>query len=342
MKNKKSIVALLLAIVMIFTLAACASNNNDETTTTEATTASTAPSSTSQSASVQPINIAAISGPTGMGMVKMMDDEKYNFTLTSDPTQIVSLIVNKEVDIAACPLNLAANLYKKTNGGIRILALNTLGVLYFVTNGAELNSISELKGKTIYATGAGTTVEYILNYILEGNNIKVGEDVKVEYLSEHSELVAKMADGTVEYGVLPQPFVTVAKAQNPNLKVTLSLTQEWNKISPDTQLSMGCVIARTDFIAENEEAVDDYLDEYEDSVEFVNENVVGAAELVVKHGILPKQPVAEKAIPECNIVFIDGDEMAKIAKANFEVYFNADPTSIGGALPADDIYYDAE
>ncbi len=335
MKNKKSLIALLLAVVMLFSFAAC--NTGGEAESTEPSETET----TTQSAVTQTVNIAAISGPTGMGMVKLMDDEKYNFTLTSDPTQIVSLIVNKEVDIAACPLNLAANLYKKTNGGIKILALNTLGVLYFVTNGSELNDISELKGKTIYATGAGTTVEYILNFILEGNNLKPGVDVTVEYLSEHSELVAKMADGTVEFGVLPQPFVTVAKAQNPDLKVTLSLTEEWNKISPDTQLSMGCVIARTEFIEQNEEALEDYLDEYEDSVEFVNENVASAAELVVKHGILAKASIAEKAIPECNIVFIDDEEMVKIAKANFEVYFNADPTSIGGEMPSDDIYYDA-
>lgn len=332
MKNKKSLIALILAVVMVFALVACGGAGNDETTSAETTAAQTA----------DKVNIAAISGPTGMGMIKMMDDEKYSFTLTSDPTQIVSLISNKEVDIAACPLNLAANLYKKTQGGIKILGLNTLGVLYFVTNGAELNDVKELKGKTVYATGQGTTVEYILNYILEGNGLTVGEDVKVEYLSEHSELVAQMAKGDVEYGVLPQPFVTVATTQNSNLKVALSLTEEWNKISPETKLSMGCVIARSEFIENNPEAVETFIKENKSSVEFVNSDVAAAAELVVKHGIIAKAPIAQKAIPECNIVFIDGEEMKTIANANYKVYFDADPTSIGGAIPADDIYYVAE
>ena len=188
----------------------------------------------------------------------------------------------------------------------------------------------------------GTTVEYILNYILEGNGLKVGEDVKVEYLSEHSELVAKMTKGEVEYGVLPQPFVTVATAQNPDLKISLSLTDEWNKISPDTKLSMGCVIARTEFIEENPEAVKNFIAENKASVEFVNTNVDAAAELVVQYGIIGKAAIAKKAIPECNIVFIDGEEMKTIAAANYQVYFNADPTSIGGAVPSDDIYYVAE
>ncbi len=335
MKNKKSLLALLLAVVMLFALVACG-GSGDETTTTESTTESTSAEVTEK------INVAAISGPTGMGMVDMMDDEKYSFKLTSDPTEIVSLISTKAADIAACPLNLAANLYKKTEGGIKILGLNTLGVLYFVTNGAELNAVTDLKGKTVYATGQGTTVEYILNYILEGNGLKVGVDVTVEYLSEHSELVAKMTKGEVEYGVLPQPFVTVATAQNPDLKISLSLTDEWNKISPDTKLSMGCVIARTEFIEENPEAVKSFIAENKASVEFVNTNIDAAAELVVKYGIIGKAPIAKKAIPECNIVFIDGEEMKTIAAANYQVYFNADPTSIGGAVPGDDIYYVAE
>ncbi len=332
MKNKKSLIALLLAVVLLFTFAACGGNGDAETTTEESTSA----------AVTEKINVAAISGPTGMGMIDMMDDEKYSFTLTGDPTEIVSLISSKGADIAACPLNLAANLYKKTEGGIKILGLNTLGVLYFVTKGAELNEVSELKGKTVYATGQGTTVEYILNYILEGNDLKVGEDVTVEYLSEHSELVAKMSKGEVEYGVLPQPFVTVATAQNPELKVSLSLTKEWNKINPDTKLSMGCVIARTDFIKENPEAIKTFIEENKASVEFVNTDINMAAELVYEYGILGNAAIAKKAIPECNIVFIDGDEMKKIATANYEVYFNADPTSIGGAIPADDIYYVAD
>lgn len=336
MKNKKSLLALFLAVVMLFALVACGGSSDNDTTTADTSADTTVADVTEK------INVAAISGPTGMGMVDMMDDEKYSFKLTSDPTEIVSLITTKAADIAACPLNLAANLYKKTEGGIKILGLNTLGVLYFVTNGADLTAVTELKGKTVYATGQGTTVEYILNYILEGNGLKVGEDVTVEYLSEHSELVAKMTKGEVEYGVLPQPFVTVATAQNPDLKITLSLTEEWNKISPDTKLSMGCVIARTEFINENPEAVKNFIAENKASVEFVNTDVDAAAELVVQYGILGKAPIAKKAIPECNIVFIDGEEMKTIAAANYQVYYNADPTSIGGAVPADDIYYVAE
>lgn len=335
MKNKKSLIAIILAAVLLLTFAACGGNKAEETTAPAESTSQTADAS-------DKVNVAAISGPTGMGMIKMMDDEKYNFTLTGDPTQIVSMVVNKEVDIAACPLNLAANLYKKTQGGIKILGLNTLGVLYFVTDGTELTSVSELKGKTVYATGQGSTVEYILNFILEGNGLKVGEDVKVEYLSEHSELVARMTKGDVQFGVLPQPFVTVATAQNPQLKVALSLTEEWNKISPETKLSMGCVIARTEFIDNNADKLEDFIKENKASVEFVNNDVAAAAELVVKHGILPKAPIAQKAIPECNIVFIDGKEMKTIADANYKVYFDADPTSIGGELPSEDIYYDGK
>ncbi len=333
MKNRKTLIALLLAVTMLIAFGACTRNGGD--TTTE-------PLETTDAAATQTVKVAAIKGPTGMGMIDLMEDEKYEFTLTSDPTEIVSLISTKAVDIAACPLNLAANLYKKTDGGIKIIALNTLGVLHIVTNGSDLGSIAELKGKTVYSTGQGSTVEYILNYILTENGLTVGEDVQVEYLSEHSELVAKMVAGEAEYGVLPQPFVTVATTKNPDLKVALSLTEEWNKISPDTQLSMGCVIARTEFIENNPEALAAFIAENKASVEAVNADPATAAEKIVAQGIIESAAVAEKAIPDCNIVFIDGAELKTIANANFEVYFNADPTSIGGAIPADDIYYAAE
>lgn len=337
MKNRKFLIALLLIATLLFTFAACrTAPQNDENAT------SSAQHTTSQPVTTEKIRVAAIKGPTGMGMIDLMDDEKYSFVLTSDPTEIVSLISSKGVDIAACPLNLAANLYKKTNGGIKMIGLNTLGVLYIVSNGADLQNIKDLKGETVYSTGQGTTVEYILNYILTENGLKVGEDVKVEYLSEHSELVAKMATGNVKFGVLPQPFVTAATTKNDKLKVTLSLTDEWNKISPETQLSMGCLIARTDFIENNKAALKAFIDENKLSVKAVNDNPASAAEKIAEKGIIESKAVAEKAIPHCNIVFIDSQEMKTIAKANFEVYFNADPKSIGGAIPDDAIYYEAE
>lgn len=337
MKNRKILVALLLVATMLISFVACNNDGSGDLTTEPSAQETTAPQGNTEK-----IKIAAIKGPTGMGMIDLMDDEKYSFTLTSDPTEIVSLISSKSVDVAACPLNLAANIYKKTNGGIRMIGLNTLGVLYIVTNGTDLTSISELKGKTVYSTGQGSTVEYILNYILNENGLKVGEDIKVEYLSEHSELVAKMASGAVEYGVLPQPFVTAATAKNDKLKVTLSLTEEWNKVSPETQLSMGCLIARTEFVENNKEALNTFIAENKLSVESVNNNPAAAAQKIAEKGIIESAAVAEKAIPHCNVVFIDGEQMKTIANANFEVYFNADPTSIGGAIPNSEIYYNAE
>ncbi len=332
MKRTKTLIALLVAVAVLFGFAACGGTGDDTTTT--------AP--TNEAVPTEKIKIAAIKGPTGMGMIDLMEDEKYSFTLTGDPTEVVGLISTKAADIAACPLNLAANLYKKTNGGIKIIGLNTLGVLHIVTDGSNLGSVAELKGKTLYSTGKGSTVEYILNYILTENGLKVGEDVMVEYLSEHSELVAKMAAGDAEYGVLPQPFVTIATTKNPNLKVALSLTEEWNKISPDTQLSMGCVIARTEFIENNEAALKAFIEENKLSVEAVNSDPESAAKKIAAQGIIENETVAEKAIPDCNIVFIEGEEMKTIASANYQVYFDADPTSIGGEIPADDIYYVAE
>ena len=352
----KSVLALLLAAVMLLTLAACTGNKDTQTQTT-----TTAPDATTEAVpESEQIKVAAIKGPTGMGMVKLFDDNHYKFTLTGDPTEIVSLISTGEVDIAACPLNLAANLYKKTGGKIQMLGLNTLGVLYVVTNGVTVNSLKDLSGKTVYLTGQGATPEFIVNDLLAKNDLT--NDVKLEYLSEHSELVAKMASGGVQVAILPEPYVSVAgsKTELKNMSVALNLTEEWNKVNPDAPLAMGCVIARSEFIEKNPDAVKKFIEDNKASVEYVNVNPVEAAEKIVSNGILDKgafsvseelsgnklekakQEKAAEVITRCNIVFIDGEQMKTTANANYKVYFDADKTSIGGEMPADALYYVAK
>ena len=347
MKNVKRIAAILLCLALVFALAACSGSSNNAQNNTDATTEAAYDGET--------IKVAALKGPTGMGMVYLMDNKNYDVTLVSDPTEIPALLTTGSVDIAACPLNLAANLAKKTNGGVQMLGINTFGVLYLVTNEITVNSLSDLAGETIYMTGQGATPEYILNDLLK--EAGVADQVKVEYLSEHSELAAKMASGEVKIGVLPEPFVTVATSKNDKLSAALSLTDVWNTYHKDTQLAQGCVIARSDFIKKNPAAVEAFIADNKASVERVNSAPEAACDLMVSKGILDeslftvssdlsekkqaaaKTELAVGLVGRCNIVFLDGQEMIDTANANFGVYFNADPASVGGALPEDSLYY---
>ena len=346
MKNAKRILALALAAIMLFALAACSGSSNESTT---------APSDATAAYTGEKIKVAAIKGPTGMGMVDLMDNSNYDVKLISDPTEVVSLVANAEVDIAACPLNLAANLYKKTNGGVRMLGINTLGVLYVVTNGVEIASLADLKGKTVYSTGQGATPEYIINHLLKANSLE--NDVKVEYLSEHSELAAKLISGDVQVAVLPEPFVSVATSKNENVKTAVSLTDEWKKVNPDTELAMGCVIARTDFVEKNPDGVKQFIADNKASVENLNLDPTSGSEKLSAKGIVDasifavdsslsekkadaaKTEKAQGVVSRCNIVFIDGEQMKSVADANYKVYFDADPTSVGGELPSAELYY---
>lgn len=346
MKNAKKILALVLAAVMLLAFAACNSSSDGSTTTSADATAAY---------SGEKIKVAAIKGPTGMGMVDLMDNSIYDVKLISDPTEIGALISSKEVDIAACPLNLAANLYKKTNGGVKMLGINTLGVLYVVTNGVEISSLADLKGKTVYSTGQSATPEYIVNHLLKANSLE--NDVKVEYLSEHSELATKLISGDVQIAVLPEPFVSVATSKSDKVKTAISLTDEWKKVNPDTELAMGCVIARKEFIEKNPDGVKQFISDNKKSVENLNidpsagsdkltaKGIVDAAIFAVDSSLSEKKAAAAKTekaqgvISRCNIVFIDGEEMKTIADANFKVYFDADPKSVGGELPTSELYY---
>lgn len=324
MKHTKKIIALVLAIVTLLAFTACGAEKETPAT----------------------LNIAALKGPTGIGMVQLMENsgtDTYNFTLAGAPDEVKAKIVNGEVDIAACPVNLAAALYKATNGNVEVLAVNTLGVLYILENGNTINSVADLKGKTLYATGKGATPEYILNYILKANGIDPENDITIEYKTEHSELATLAASGKAVISMLPEPNVTAVLKQNKDVRIALNLTEEWDKaVARDggsSKLAQGCIIARKDFVEANPEAVSRFMDNYKKSVEFVNSNPADASVLVEKHGIMPKASIAQAAIPNCNITFIEGAEMKDVLSANLNVLFNANPKSIGGSMPGDDFYY---
>lgn len=284
------------------------------------------------------LRIAALKGPTGMGIAPLMNKEtyaNYDITIGSDPSAVTSSFIAGEYDIACVPVNVAAVLYNKLEGDVVMLAINTLGVMYVLESGEEINSMADLSGKTLYATGQGSTPEFVLNYLLEKNGLT---DVTVEYKAEHSELATLMADGSVTLGMLPEPNVTATMAKNDSLRVALDLTAEWNKVS-DTKLVQGVIIARRSFVNEHKNAIKQFMDNYGKAVELVNTASDEACQMIVDAGILPAAPIAKAAIPRCNIVFITGDEMKASASALYEVFFAAEPKSVGGKLPAEDLYY---
>lgn len=315
----KRIVAMITAAVILFSLAAFAacSKKQDDTE----------------------IRIAALKGPTGMGMVKLADKQNYpNYTVSieASPDALNPRIISGEVDVAAVPVNLASVLYNKLDGDISVLAVSTLGVLYVVEAGSEVNSVADLAGKTVYATGQGATPEYILNYLLDKNG--VAASVEVNYVGEHAALATMLADGSAEIGMLPEPNVTSTLAGNDDLRIALNLTEEWNKVC-STELVQGVVIARKSFVNEHPEAIEQFLREYEKSSAFVNENIDEAAKLIVDAGILGNVEIAKKAIPNCNISFSKGEAMHKAVEGMLTVLFEANPKSIGGKLPDKDFYY---
>lgn len=298
------------------------------------------------------VRAVALKGPTAMGLVRFMSeaeagnaaDNDYTFQIMASPDEVTPLIAKGEVDIAAVPANLAATLYNKNDGGVRAIAINTLGVLYICELGDTVHSVEDLRGKTILSSGKGSTTEYGLAYVLEKNGLTVGEDVTIEWKSEHAECVAALVASSGDaVALLPQPFVTTAQAQNDQIRVALDLTEEWDRVQTgDERSSMvtGVAIVRSEFADANAAAVDAFLAHYAESVDFVNDNVDEAAELVGSYDIVPAQ-VAKKAIPECNIVCITGEDMKERLSGYLQVLADQNPEAVGGAVPGDDFYYGA-
>lgn len=300
---------------------------------------------TEEPAAPEVVNVAALKGPTAMGMIKLMDDESenssFNFTISGAADEITPALIQGNIDIACVPANLASVLYNKTEGGVRVLAINTLGVLYICQNGEPtIASVADLKGKTIYASGKGATPEYALRYILAQNGIDPDSDVSIEWKSEHSECLSALLSDDGSAAMLPQPFVTTAQTKSENMNVVLDLNEQWEALNNGSALVTGVVIARREFVEAYPRAVDDFLSEYGASVEYVNANTADAAQLIGKFDIVPAA-VAEKALPKCNIVFVSGAEMKEKLSGYLSVLFESAAASVGGALPGDDFYYGA-
>lgn len=294
-------------------------------------------------ASAEGLRVAALKGPTAMGMVKMMSDDggsNYSFDIHAAADEITPKLVQGELDVAALPANLAAVLYKRTGGELQVIAVNTLGVLYIAERGDSIHSVSDLAGRTIYSAGKGSTPEYALNYILRQNGLEPGVDVTIEYKSEHAECLAALMADESACAMLPQPFLTVAMTKATDMRMALDLTQEWDALQADGGSAMitGVVVARRAAVEENAAAIDMFLADYAESVSYTNADVPGAAALVGEYDIVTAE-VAEAALPACNIVCITGEEMQQKLSGYLEVLFEQDPESVGGALPDAQFYY---
>jgi len=292
---------------------------------------------------VEPLEVAALNGPTGIGMVQMLEEmegaenPKYNIVLYQSPDEIVGKVVSGELDIACVPSNLGAVLYNKTEGGIKLLGMNTLGVLYIVENGQTVQNIEDLKGKTILSSGKDSTPEFVLNYILNEAGLVPGEDVTVEFMGNHSDIASKLMaeEGTI--ALLPEPFVTTVLAKDENIRMAIDVNEAWNNLN-QMDLPMGIIIANANVVKDNAKGIEAFLKDYETSVKFVDENLEDAAALVEKFGIVPNAALAKVAIPKCNIVYRDSSDSEDSLNKFYEILEQANPKAVGGKLP-DEAFY---
>ena len=339
----KKFVAWILTAVMLLSMAACAKEEPQVPETTAAPSVETTEAALETTAAAAvPVNVSVLNGTTGFGMANLMDDAAkgaaaldYRFTVETDASNIVAGLVNGSVDIAALPTNAAATVYNKTQGGVQVLALNTLGVLYLVTDGSvTVESMADLAGKTVYAPAQNPS--FIFQYLCEANGLS---DVTIDNTyAQPADLNTAVASGAVSIAVLPEPMVTVAKSKNPDLKVALDLTAEWDKVAPAGSLVQGCVVVRKDFVLENPAAVNTFLVEYGASIADLTGDIEGTAAKIEALGIFTKAAVAAKAIPNCNVCFITGSEMQAALSEFLTIMHGVAPASVGGSIPGDDFY----
>mgnify|MGYP000470741028 FL=1 len=366
---KRSMKLLAAALAGTIALSGCAKNSDKQASSAETTIAETESSKEASAASTETseesadqssnasennenasgaaVRVGSLKGPTSMGLAELMDraekgetENDYTFTMAGKADELVGSVANGDLDIVLVPANVASILYTKTQGNVNVIDINTLGVLYVVASDDSISSMEDLKEKTLYMTGKGTTPEYVMNYLLSENGLNDG-DVTLEFKSEAAEVASVLKEDPSAVGVLPQPFATAACIQNEALKPVLDLTEQWNLLNKEngSQLVTGVTIVRSDFLKENEEAVKLFMEDHKASAAYTSEHLDEAAEMVAALGIVEKAPIAKKAMPACNIVCITGEEMKSALSGYLSVLEAADAKSIGGQLPGDDFYY---
>ena len=342
MMKLKKLLSAALAAALVLSLAACGKKDQPAQSGSQSASQSGTASQEVDFSGVK-IRVAAMNGPTGMGMARLADQVRNDMlpyecdvTFSGSPDDVRAGLLSGELDIAAVPVNMAAALYNKTGGEILTLAANTLGVLYIVEKGDTVQSMADLAGKKILAAGQGSTPEYVINYLLEKNGLT--DSVEVEYVSEHAEAVTQMAAGGADLILVPEPFVTTALSKVEGARVALDLTQEWAKVS-DADMVMDCLVVSKTFAQEHPDALDAFMDDYAASADYCTGHTAEAAALIEKFGIMGSAALAEKAIPNCNIVCVTGQEMADMVTGMLTVLFDANPKSVGGSLPGEEMFY---
>ena len=375
---KKIFPVMLAAALGLSLLSGCASSGTDAASSAAETTAAEtaaeteaaeteAPETTSESSSEETaaeetdsaeasaapaeetlVRVGGLKGPTTMGLVKLMQDAEngeaqnaYEFTMVTAADELTAMVAGDQVDIALLPANVASVLYHKTNQNVSVIDINTLGVLYLVSGDTSITSLDQLAGKTVYLTGKGTTPDYVFNYLLSSAGLSA-EDVTLDFRSEATEVAAILAENPEAVGLLPQPFVTVALSQNDALSIIMDLTEEWDKLQAEdsnSRLVTGVTIVNNDFLSSHPDMVDAFLEEHEASALYTDNHPAEAAELIAATGIVAKAPIAEQALPYCNITCITGEDMKEALSGYLEVLYEQAPESVGGSLPDDAFYY---
>ena len=131
---------------------------------------------------------------------------------------------------------------------------------------------------------------------------------------------------------------TVVKAA----RLALDLTDEWEALNGENTLVQGCLVVNTKFAAEHPKEVAKFLEDYQASVEYVSAGDEAAINTIVNAKILPKAAIAQKALPNCNICYIAGEDMKPVMNTFSQKIFEYDATSIGGKMPTDGFYYTSD
>ena len=185
--------------------------------------------------------------------------------------QVIESIFARSIDVAYVGPGPTINGFLKSHGkDIRILAgAASGGASFIIQPDSGLESIENFDGKRIASPQISNSQDVSLRYYLASNDLKPIEKGGTVFVLNISnpDIYTLFAKGDIDGAWVPEPWATMLVQDLDGVRL---FNEE--KLWPNEQFASVLLIARTDYLENNPEIIQNWLKSHEETVSWINSN----------------------------------------------------------------------
>lgn len=291
--------------------------------------------------------VASISGPAALGFVKAMEPginpqvrlgDTVQYTFEADEEAMYAQLLEGKADMAVVPAETAAKLYRE-GAGYQLAAVNTGGYLYLLSADESINAVSDLRGKAVTIVGEGSAADVVFRHLLTQAGIDPDNDLTLTYAESAETAMENVTNSGLI--LLSEPWVTDLLDENNDFSIALDIREEWMRANGEG-VPLTCLIVKKEIPVDRAEEWDLFVADYQDSIEWINNNPAETAELLDKHEIGITKEQAEGVISRSNLEYLDATKAKSAVEKYLNLFLEANPDAIGGSMPDTEFYLEKE